>query len=170
VTQLHFSAINLSRTKIPKTLRKRDLFEAHDIRVFGNASALLSVAMKNKHVLLDLSRSFFNLAIRPCSNTTTFLQCLAKFWAQTQNIVLSFILLLMLGASAEAQSELPSDASTPSPELSSRRYLFGDWGGERSALAEKGITFDFFYITDMQANPSGGIQQTYAGWNELEER
>src|SRR5260370_30144533 len=123
--------------------------------------------MKNKHVLLDLSRSFFNLAIRPCSNATTFLHCLAKFWAQAQNILLCFILLLMLGASAEAQNALPSDASTPSPELSSRRYLFGDWGGERSALAEKGMTFDFFYITDMQANPSGGLQQTYAGWERI---
>src|SRR5258708_39407293 len=44
---------------------------------------------------------------------------------------------------------------------------FGDWGGERSALAEKGVTFDFFYITDMQANPSGGMQQTYAGWERI---
>jgi porin len=120
--------------------------------------------MKNKQILLGLSRSFFNLAIRPRSNATNCLQCLAKFWAQTQNILLCFILLLMLGASAEAQSALPSDSGTPSPELSSRQYLFGDWGGERSALAEKGITFDFFYITDMQANPSGGLQQTYAGW------
>src|SRR5258706_370854 len=73
----------------------------------------------------------------------------------------------MLDASAEAQSALPSDASTPSLELSSRKYLFGDWGGERSALEEKGVKFDFFYITDMQANPSGGIQQTYAGWERI---
>jgi porin len=120
--------------------------------------------MKNKHILLGLSRSLFDSAIRPCSNATTFLECLAEFWAQTQNSLLCFILLLMLGASAEAQSALPSDTSAASPELSSRQYLFGDWGGERSALAEKGITFDFFYITDMQANPSGGQQQTYAGW------
>jgi hypothetical protein len=80
---------------------------------------------------------------------------------------LCFILLLMLGASAEAQSALPSDASTPSPELPSRKYLFGDWGGERSALEEKGVTFDFFYITDLQANPSGGLQQTRAGWERF---
>ena len=141
--------------------------EARDVPAFGSASALLVVAMKNKHVLLDLSRSFFNLAIRPCSNTTTFLQCLAKFWAQPQNILLCCILLLMSGASAEAQSAFPSNPSSSSAELSSRQYLFGDWGGERTALAEKGITFDFFYITDMQANPSGGLQQTYAGWERI---
>jgi porin len=133
--------------------------------------------MKTKHVLRRLSRSFTHTAIRRCSNLTTFLQCLAKFGAQRQHILLCFILLLMLGASAQAQNALPSEdnASTPSPspellsrhELLSRPYLLGDWGGERSALAEKGITFDFFYITDMQANPSGGIQQTYAGWERF---
>jgi carbohydrate-selective porin OprB len=42
--------------------------------------------------------------------------------------------------------------------------LLGDWGGERAALAERGITFNFFYIADLQANPSGGREQTKAGW------
>jgi carbohydrate-selective porin OprB len=51
--------------------------------------------------------------------------------------------------------------------MQSRKYLFGDWGGGRSALAEKGVTFDFFYISDMQANPSGGLQQTEAGWERI---
>jgi len=73
----------------------------------------------------------------------------------------------MLGAAAAAQSALPSDPAAPSPEIKSRQYLFGDWGGERSALAEKGITFGFFYITDMLANPSGGRQETYAGWERV---
>jgi porin len=49
----------------------------------------------------------------------------------------------------------------------SRQYLFGDWGGERSKLAEKGVTFDFFYITDLQANPSGGLKQSQAGWERV---
>ena len=135
--------------------------------MFGNASALLPVAMKNKHTLLGLSRSLFNLAIRPCSNATTFRQYLDKFWAQRRNVLLCFILPLLFGASAEGQNALPSDASIPSRELSSRQYLLGDWGGARSALAEKGINFDVFYITDAQANPSGGKQQTYAGWERI---
>src|SRR5258708_34424749 len=101
--------------------------------------------MKNKHILLGLSRSFFNLAIRFCSNATTFLQCCPKFWAQQRNILLCFILLLLLGASAEAQNALPSDATTPSRELSSPQYLCRDWGGERRPLAANSITFDFFY-------------------------
>jgi porin len=40
--------------------------------------------------------------------------------------------------------------------LQQRKYLFGDWKGERSALEKKGITFDFYYIDDALANPYGG--------------
>jgi porin len=52
-------------------------------------------------------------------------------------------------------------------EVPSRQYLFGDWGGKRSKLAEKGVSFDFFYIADLEANPSGGMQQTQAGWPRI---
>ena len=62
---------------------------------------------------------------------------------------------------------MPPDPASPSLQMQSQEYLFGDWGGERSALAEKGITFDFFYISDMQANPSSGLQQTEAGWERI---
>ncbi len=55
------------------------------------------------------------------------------------------------------------DASGPTP----RQYLFGDWGGERTALANKGVTFDFFYVADLQANPAGGLTQTQAGWGRI---
>lgn len=32
---------------------------------------------------------------------------------------------------------------------------------------EKGVVFDFFYISDLEANPSGGMQQTEAGWPRI---
>jgi porin len=65
-----------------------------------------------------------------------------------------------------------SAATVPDPSLahfesSRRRYLLGDWVGKRTALEEKGIKFDFFYIADLQANPSGGMQQTKAGWERV---
>src|SRR5437763_579975 len=41
-------------------------------------------------------------------------------------------------------------------------YLFADWSGGRKSLAEKGVTFDLFYMSDMQANPPGGRKQTQA--------
>jgi carbohydrate-selective porin OprB len=74
---------------------------------------------------------------------------------------------LIVGPPVWAQNALPAEPSAASSGLLSRQYLFGDWGGERSALAEKGISFDFFYITDMQANPAGGAQQAYAGWERI---
>jgi porin len=49
----------------------------------------------------------------------------------------------------------------------SRQLLLGDWGGARNALAEKGITFDFFYITDVQRNFAGGLRQTGADWQRI---
>ena len=81
--------------------------------------------------------------------------------------LISVVVLLMLAVPVQAQTQ----AATRDPGLpfldAQRRYFFGDWGGKRSALAEKGVTFDFFYISDMQANPSGGLQQTQAGWERV---
>jgi porin len=36
-----------------------------------------------------------------------------------------------------------------------RKYLFGDWKGQRSTLEEKGVTFDFYYMDDALSNPYG---------------
>jgi len=36
-------------------------------------------------------------------------------------------------------------------------------GRGKNTLEEKGISFDFFYITDLQGNPTGGLQQSRAG-------
>lgn len=84
-------------------------------------------------------------------------------------LTFTFALALSMAsiAPAWAQNALNGGPPPPSADLLSRNYLLGDWGGERSALAEKGITFDFFYITDLQANPSGGLQQTRAGWERF---
>jgi carbohydrate-selective porin OprB len=67
---------------------------------------------------------------------------------------------------AQTNAAAPNVGSTLF-EIPSRQYLFGDWGGKRSKLAEKGVNFDFFYISDMQANPSGGLQQTQTGWERF---
>jgi carbohydrate-selective porin OprB len=40
--------------------------------------------------------------------------------------------------------------------------MLGDWGGERRRLAEKGVTFDFHYVADLQSNHTGGEKQTQA--------
>jgi porin len=74
-------------------------------------------------------------------------------------------LFLCFANSAFAQNEGAKpqpDSDTPAPQP--RRYFFGNWGGERSHLANRGVTFNFHYVADLQANPVGGLQQTQAGW------
>lgn len=107
-----------------------------------------------------------NIAVGPCS---------LQFWAIKRSTFLGIILFLIFAIPAFPQANGPSVLSAasasmaPDPTLadfvsSQQRYFLGDWGGKRTSLAEKGITFDFFYISDLQANPSGGRQQTQAGW------
>ena len=82
------------------------------------------------------------------------------------------VLLVLLGV-LSARPVLAQDAANatapPSSDFSfsSRQYLFGNWGGERSRLAEHGVTFDLFYIADLLANPSGGERQRNTGWGRI---
>jgi porin len=70
--------------------------------------------------------------------------------------------LLLLGLGPWVPPLLAQNASKPSP------YLFGDWGGARTRLAEdKGITFDFYYIADLLANPAGGSTEKESGWERV---
>ncbi len=39
------------------------------------------------------------------------------------------------------------------------RYMTGDWGGLRTALAEDGISPRAHYVSELAANPSGGLRQ-----------
>src|SRR5579864_4149658 len=78
------------------------------------------------------------------------------------------VLLMMFTVPLLAQTNAATpDVGNTLFEIPSRQYLFGDWGGKRSKLAEKGVSFDFFYISDLEANPSGGVQQTQAGWPRI---
>ena len=78
------------------------------------------------------------------------------------------LLLLCAPGRAFAQNAAPQD---PVDEVSSahptRSYLFGDFWGKRSSLAARGVTFDFFFVADLQANPVGGLKQTEAGWGRI---
>jgi len=65
------------------------------------------------------------------------------------------------------QTTSPSPASASPPPPNPRQYAFGDWDGERTRLADKGVTFDFFYIADLLSNPTGGLTQRNAGWGRI---
>jgi porin len=67
-----------------------------------------------------------------------------------------------------AQTKAPGlDRGVTSFDSATRQYLFGDWGGLRPGLAEQGIVFDFFYISDSQGNPVGGHQQSGTTWQRV---
>lgn len=83
-----------------------------------------------------------------------------------QRIIFLAVLSLLCSAPrifAQTTTAASDDDSISRP----RQYLFGDWGGERTSLASKGVTFDFFYVADLQANPVGGLEQTQAGWGRV---
>ena len=96
---------------------------------------------------------------------------------------LIIICLLFLATPALAQDSVQNNAvavagdgggdqaNTPAPvaqNLWNRQYLLGDWGGARTRLEEeKGIKFDFFYISDMLYANNGIHKDGGAAWNRV---
>jgi porin len=86
----------------------------------------------------------------------------------------AFFLAVLTGSSLFAQDAHPGSAPAAAifqmnqdqnageaesgifQSLLQRRYLLGDWKGERAILEDKGVTFDFYYMADALANPYGG--------------
>ena len=54
------------------------------------------------------------------------------------------ILLYILTAPISAQMITVAPGDDSLPACRPRQYLLGGWGGVRTSLGEKGITFDFF--------------------------
>ena len=46
-------------------------------------------------------------------------------------------------------------------------HLFGDWRGARTRLAERGVTFDFHYISDALWNLKSEQPERFASWNRV---
>ncbi len=46
-------------------------------------------------------------------------------------------------------------------------HLFGNWGGERSRLLERGVRFDFQYISDSLWNLKSEQKERFASWNRF---
>jgi len=86
-------------------------------------------------------------------------------WFKLRALALLVVLCSGLGFGQAGKDSSGTDANGTS--LANRKYLLGDWGGKRDELAEMGVVFDFYYVTDMQANPTGGLKQTQAAWNRV---
>jgi carbohydrate-selective porin OprB len=46
-------------------------------------------------------------------------------------------------------------------------HLFGEWGGERTRLLERGVRFDFQYIGDSLWNIKSEARERFASWNRF---
>jgi hypothetical protein len=95
--------------------------------------------MQRKPVFCDRSISFAKAAHRGSGDSLTQFEHYGEFGARSRRFSLSLVLSLMIVVPACAQTALAPDPRTPPFEISSRQVLLGDWGGERAALAEKGI-------------------------------
>ena len=46
-------------------------------------------------------------------------------------------------------------------------HLFGEWGGDRSRLLERGVKFDFQYVSDSLWNIKSDKKERFASWNRF---
>jgi len=88
--------------------------------------------------------------------------------------VLHLLLALgcVLGLALPAYSQEPQEEPPPGPDSHEtgkgpRGHLFGDWGGERSRLLERGVKFDLHYVSDSLANLKSKQPKRFASWNRF---
>ncbi len=83
--------------------------------------------------------------------------------------ILSLVLIALFCASTLALAQDSSASQQPTTfNLMNQKYLLGDWGGTRTRLEEeKGIKFDFFYVSDMLYADDGRFRDGGAAWNRV---
>jgi porin len=108
-----------------------------------------------------------DMKINTCLNRMRTAKVRQRFWKLRTRAVYAAVLLLLCVTGLFAQSTDQSNNGWGWSNLETRSHFFGDWGGRRSKLAAEGVTFDFFYVADLQANPVGGLRQTDVGWGRI---
>ncbi len=78
---------------------------------------------------------------------------------------LLIVLIALLGSSLQAFAQTAE--TTEPPSFVNQKYLTGDWGGERTTLENKGISFDVFLQSDMMGAVSGGNSQGFGVWDRV---
>lgn len=64
---------------------------------------------------------------------------------------------------SDAKSAVEAPTTPAAQGLLDRKYLFGDWDGERTKLEQKGLKLDLYYTDDALANPTGGPKTPRCG-------
>jgi porin len=85
-------------------------------------------------------------------------------------VFLVWAALCLLMVHADAQTALGETLSGPDSHETGQGphgHLFGDWSGERSRLLERGMRFDFQYISDSLWNIKSEQTERFASWNRF---
>src|SRR5882762_103073 len=69
--------------------------------------------------------------------------------------------------SQTAQEETLSGPDSHETGQGPHGHLFGDWGGERTRLEEKGVNFDLQYISDSLWNIKSEQKERLANWSRV---
>src|SRR5439155_5320431 len=84
---------------------------------------------------------------------------------------IGFLILILVAPlhlhSQAAQEETLSGPDSHETGQGPHGHLFGDWGGERSHLLERGVRFDFQYISDSLWNIKSEQKERFASWNRF---
>src|SRR6202795_5218148 len=88
---------------------------------------------------------------------------------------MSVLFSLVLGVCLFAlpvRSQTPQEEPVPGPDSHEtgqgrHGHLFGDWGGERTRLLERGVKFDFQYVSDSLWNIKSEQKERFASWNRF---
>ena len=85
-------------------------------------------------------------------------------------VFLAWAAVALFAVCAYSQTDLGETLSGPDSHETGQGphgHLFGDWGGERSRLLERGVRFDFQYISDSLWNINSEQKQRFASWNRF---
>ena len=77
------------------------------------------------------------------------------------------ILLLATPGHSQVNEETLSGPDSHETGQGPHGHLFGNWGGERSRLLERGVRFDFQYISDSLWNLKSEQRERFASWNRF---
>jgi len=88
---------------------------------------------------------------------------------------LRFLFLLWSGLcvfALPAHSQTAQHEPVPGPDSHEtgqgpHGHLFGDWGGERTRLEKRGVSFDFQYVSDSLWNLKSEQKERFASWNRF---
>jgi porin len=120
----------------------------------GRAAAAASLPGRNRAERTDFLQQFQDAGGRDWTRISCSIRRTYPVIVVAEVAGLLILPASMRGVESDDDNAAPS-LQESAPSLMERRYLFGNWDGERDRLADQGITFDFNNIGDFLTDVSG---------------